>query len=130
MSQKHFCSSSQNAGQHEVHGALPLAFDQHQASLTIETGRHGSASGNGNMGGRLMELVESEPCTDAPPEPSTRTGGWRVAAAQKRGTSHETTGEVCQDAYGMAMLSAETLVIAIADGAGSARYAEEGAGLA
>lgn len=77
-----------------------------------------------------MELVESEPCADAPPESSTRNGGWRLAAAQKRGTSHETTGEVCQDAYGLAMLSAETLVIAVADGAGSAKYAEDGAELA
>ncbi|MFL6255017.1 MAG: PP2C family serine/threonine-protein phosphatase [Pyrinomonadaceae bacterium] len=56
--------------------------------------------------------------------------GWRLAAAQERGTSHETKGEVCQDAYGLAMPSPEVLIIAIADGAGSAKYAEVGAGIA
>jgi hypothetical protein len=77
-----------------------------------------------------MELAESEISTDTPPSTLPRPGGWHLAAAQKRGTSHETTGEVCQDAYSLAMLSPETLVIAIADGAGSAQYAEAGASLA
>lgn len=77
-----------------------------------------------------MELAETEICADALPCPLPRPGGWHLAAAQKRGTSHETTGEVCQDAYSMAMLSPETLIIAIADGAGSALYSEAGAGLA
>lgn len=77
-----------------------------------------------------MELAESGISTDAPSNPLPRPGGWHLAAAQKRGTSHETTGEVCQDVYGLAMLSPEILVMAIADGAGSAKYAEVGAGLA
>lgn len=57
-------------------------------------------------------------------------GRWHLAAAQKRGTSHEASGEGCQDAYSVAMLSSEVLVIAIADGAGSAKYAQVGASLA
>jgi Protein phosphatase 2C len=77
-----------------------------------------------------MELAESEISTDEPSVPLPRLGGWQLAAAQQRGTSHETTGDVCQDAYALAMLSPETLIIAIADGAGSATYAEVGAGLA
>jgi hypothetical protein len=76
-----------------------------------------------------MKLAESEISTNTSPNLLPHPGGWRLAAAQKRGTSHEATGEVCQDAYSLAMLSPETLVIAIADGAGSARYAEDGAGL-
>lgn len=76
-----------------------------------------------------MELAESEISADALPS-SLPSPVWHLAAAQKRGTSHETTGEVCQDAYGIVMLSPDTLVMAIADGAGSAMYAEAGAGLA
>jgi hypothetical protein len=56
--------------------------------------------------------------------------GWQLAAARKRGASHEATGKVCQDAYGLAMPSPEVLVVAVADGAGSAEYADVGANLA
>lgn len=77
-----------------------------------------------------MTLAEHETIPEAPSIQSRRHDGWRLAAAQKRGTSHEMTGTTCQDAYGLAMPSPEVLVIAIADGAGSARYAEIGAGLA
>lgn len=56
--------------------------------------------------------------------------GWRLAAARKRGTSHEAMGKVCQDAYAFAMPSPEVLVVAVADGAGSALYADVGASLA
>jgi hypothetical protein len=74
-----------------------------------------------------MELAESEISADTPPSPLLSPGGWRLAAAQMRGTSHETSGDACQDAYSLAMLSPETLVMAVADGAGSAQYAEVGA---
>lgn len=74
-----------------------------------------------------MELAEPE-ISVATPVPTS--GGWHLAAARKRGASHETTGEVCQDAYSLAMLSPDVLVIAVADGAGSAKYAELGAELA
>jgi hypothetical protein len=77
-----------------------------------------------------MERAEPQIETHAPSINFPRSGGWQLAAAQQRGTSHETTGEVCQDAYSLAMLSPEVLLIAIADGAGSAKYAEAGASLA
>jgi Protein phosphatase 2C len=77
-----------------------------------------------------MGQVELELNTDTPAGQLPRTYGWRLAAAQQRGTSHETTGEVCQDAYSLAMLSPEVLLIAVADGAGSAKYAQIGASLA
>lgn len=61
--------------------------------------------------------------------PRNKTG-WQLAAARKRGTSHEAMGKVCQDAYALAMPSPEVLVVAVADGAGSALYADVGASLA
>lgn len=77
------------------------------------------------MDGAELEIRTETSSNHFPP-----SGGWQLAAAQKRGTSHEATGEVCQDAYSLAMLSPEVLVIAVADGAGSAKYAEAGANLA
>jgi hypothetical protein len=77
-----------------------------------------------------MERTQSEVSGGTSPGGPPNPGGWQFAAAQKRGTSHEATGEVCQDSYCLAMPSPEALVIAIADGAGSAKYADVGAGLA
>lgn len=77
-----------------------------------------------------MARAESEVCADARPEGPARGYAWQLAAAQKRGTSHEATGEGCQDAYSLAMLSPEALIITVADGAGCARYAEAAASLA
>jgi serine/threonine protein phosphatase PrpC len=55
---------------------------------------------------------------------------WKLAATSQRGLSHELDGRPCQDAHSVAMASKETLVIVVADGAGSARFAEVGADLA
>lgn len=77
-----------------------------------------------------MEQTEPPVRDGAPSRPPPRPSGWQFAAAQKRGTSHETKGEVCQDAYSVAMPSPEVLVIAVADGAGCARYADAGASIA
>lgn len=77
-----------------------------------------------------MEQAEPPSGDDAPARRPPRPHGWQLAAAQQRGTSHETTGEVCQDAYCVATISPEVLVVAVADGAGCARYADAGAGIA
>lgn len=55
---------------------------------------------------------------------------WHVAAASVRGTSHERAGLPCQDAHVWAESAQGLLVAAVADGAGSARLAVEGAALA
>ncbi len=59
---------------------------------------------------------------------------WRIAGASVIGTSHVGSGLPCQDAHRCAVLhdrdGQEVLVAAAADGAGSARCAERGAGLA
>jgi hypothetical protein len=58
---------------------------------------------------------------------------WRIAAASVRGTSHEASDAPCQDAHRTEILAAKTdapLVIAVSDGAGSARVSEIGARIA
>lgn len=52
---------------------------------------------------------------------------WRVAAASVRGTSHEKAGQMCQDAHYWQKLPEGVLVVAVADGAGSASLGKVGA---
>ena len=56
---------------------------------------------------------------------------WRHFCSSVRGTSHESGGLRCQDASSLVWCDAraETLVLALSDGAGSARHAEQGAAL-
>ncbi|MFC1466299.1 MAG: PP2C family serine/threonine-protein phosphatase [Candidatus Brachytrichaceae bacterium NZ_4S206] len=55
--------------------------------------------------------------------------GWRVVGACVRGTSHERTDTPCQDAWDHRVLEGGC-VVAVADGAGSARLSHKGATLA
>jgi serine/threonine protein phosphatase PrpC len=50
---------------------------------------------------------------------------WKVIGASVPGTSHIASGVVCQDAWECRILPGGALVAAVADGAGSARYADE-----
>lgn len=59
----------------------------------------------------------------APAAPSA----WRVTGAAVRGTSHARHDLPCQDAFSYRALEGGGLVIAVADGAGSARYSQYGA---
>lgn len=52
---------------------------------------------------------------------------WRVAAASVLGTSHQKTGQLCQDAHCWETLPGGILVAAVADGAGSASLGKVGA---
>lgn len=56
--------------------------------------------------------------------------GWQVVAAAAQGTSHIRHGQPYQDAYATETLSSGELLIAVADGAGSARAGGVGAQLA
>jgi len=56
--------------------------------------------------------------------------GWRVIAASVVGTSHRARAVPCQDAQAYRILADGTLVVAVADGAGSAARAEAGAACA
>lgn len=55
---------------------------------------------------------------------------WRVVATSVRGTSHEKTGQACQDATYFRLLPHGVLVAAVADGAGSAALSDVGASIA
>ena len=54
---------------------------------------------------------------------------WTWAAARARGTSHETSGAPCQDAFRCRLING-TLVAIVCDGAGSAEFGGPGAALA
>ncbi|MGH2545200.1 MAG: PP2C family serine/threonine-protein phosphatase [Ardenticatenaceae bacterium] len=56
--------------------------------------------------------------------------GWRVVGASVRGAAHVRGDVPCQDAHRYRVLGDGTLVVAVADGAGSAARADEGAFLA
>jgi serine/threonine protein phosphatase PrpC len=55
---------------------------------------------------------------------------WHVAAASVRGTSHEHSSRPCQDAHFWRVLPNDGLVVAVADGAGSALQGQIGAAIA
>ncbi len=55
---------------------------------------------------------------------------WKVIAASAAGTSHAAAGTACQDAYDYRITADGIFIAAVADGAGSARFAGEGAALA
>jgi hypothetical protein len=76
-----------------------------------------------------MNALETE-CTVVNSALSKSAATWKVAAAQKRGVSHEESDLHCQDAMAIAMPFPDTLVIAVADGAGSAKDGLAGATLA
>lgn len=57
--------------------------------------------------------------------PVTSTG-WQVVAASVAGTSHAERSVPCQDAHATHRTDAGMLVVAVADGAGSAPHAQEG----
>jgi len=55
---------------------------------------------------------------------------WQIVAASVAGTSHEKHEKPCQDAHHFQALLGNSLVIAVADGAGSASLAEVGSTIA
>ena len=57
-------------------------------------------------------------------------GAWKVIAASVQGTSHLKTDKPCQDASYSRILPGSLLIGAVADGAGSARFSDEGAQIA
>lgn len=52
---------------------------------------------------------------------------WHVVGAAVQGVSHARLNLPCQDAQGYRLLPDGTLLVAVADGAGSARFSEQGA---
>jgi serine/threonine protein phosphatase PrpC len=52
---------------------------------------------------------------------------WNILAASATGTSHTKNSTPCQDAHRWTMMETGTLLIAVADGAGSAERSQAGA---
>jgi hypothetical protein len=80
-------------------------------------------------------LALHDPASAADPPAPVPEGGWRVAGAAVRGVSHERTDTPCQDAQGYRLLGdaqvpGGALLVALADGAGSASHSEQSAALA
>lgn len=61
---------------------------------------------------------------------TSSTGSWTVVAASVAGVSHAKAALPCQDAHGYKILPNGVLIVAVADGAGSATLAEVGAQIA
>lgn len=55
---------------------------------------------------------------------------WHIAAASICGTSHQRHGVPCQDAHAWEVLPSGTIVVAVADGAGSAVHSDRGSSIA
>jgi hypothetical protein len=56
---------------------------------------------------------------------------WQVVDVKVRGSSHERTGLPCQDAYKWAWIQkGKSLIVAVSDGAGSAKFSDKGSQLA
>ncbi len=53
--------------------------------------------------------------------------GWQVFGASVQGTAHGKTGVPCQDAHAYRRVPGDVVVLAVADGAGSAVYSDQGA---
>lgn len=58
---------------------------------------------------------------------TTQPPAWLVVGAAVQGVSHRRAGLPCQDAQGYRLLPDGTLLIALSDGAGSARFSDQGA---
>ncbi len=61
---------------------------------------------------------------------SKQTSQWRIVAASVCGTSHSKNQQLCQDAHHWQLLANNVLVIAAADGAGSAKLGKVGSMIA
>lgn len=75
----------------------------------------------------MPDRVPSEGSRCQPSRVVSRLGRWVVRAASVRGTSHQKTGQPCQDAHYWSIIGQNILVAAVADGAGAARLGAVGA---
>ncbi|RPJ52463.1 MAG: protein phosphatase 2C domain-containing protein [Chloroflexi bacterium] len=62
-----------------------------------------------------------------PAVPAAQPAAWQVVGAVVRGVSHERLGMPCQDAQDYRLLPGGILLVALADGAGSAAFSDQGA---
>lgn len=78
-----------------------------------------------------MTAIDGEPPKGGQQAGSESTASnWRCVGASMCGTSHKTGGVPCQDAHYWQVGAGDLLIAAVADGAGSADFAEVGAAVA
>jgi hypothetical protein len=77
-----------------------------------------------------VESIETESDERSYREEAPVNPGWRFISTSVRGSSHEHSGLPCQDKHRVRILENEFLLIAIADGAGFAKYSDLGAEIA
>lgn len=63
-------------------------------------------------------------------ETCSEIGSWNVVVSSTTGASHDAQGKNCQDAYYWEIVSEDVLIVAVADGAGSASLGEVGSSVA
>lgn len=74
-----------------------------------------------------MNQASIEAVSPALPAQSPSAPDWRVTGAAAIGVSHQRLGLPCQDAQGYRLMTDGTLLVALADGAGSAAFSDQGA---
>src|SRR5438874_1519448 len=98
-----------------------MAFEELHLCLQVHPGRQTQLaarclSGDGSMTGLPVERFSRD-----------MDQRWRVVGTSVPGVRHRRRGEPCQDVFRRTETADGTLVIAVADGAGSAEFAEVGA---
>lgn len=74
--------------------------------------------------------VESSPAGEELKSEASEPDAWRVVASSVRGVGHERSGLPCQDAHAWRVRPEGALILAVADGAGSAAHSDIGAQIA
>ncbi len=77
-----------------------------------------------------MKIIETDKSEDESQVEEPESALWRTVAASVRGSGHEKSGLPCQDSHSVEPLPAGVLIVAVADGAGSAAHSEIGATVA
>jgi hypothetical protein len=73
----------------------------------------------------MNELMSVDDASQTPPD--VHRPAWEVVSASVRGSSHEQNGLPCQDANAGRLIGEGWVAVAVADGAGSALFADVGA---
>jgi hypothetical protein len=79
---------------------------------------------------RIRSTKSHDNSTDLEEPQKQEKSKWYCVGASVRGTSHDGVGLPCQDAHRFYHLSSGELIIAVADGVGSAPHSDEGAKIA
>ncbi|MFN2251134.1 MAG: protein phosphatase 2C domain-containing protein, partial [Anaerolineae bacterium] len=112
-------------------GDRPRPAAGHRPLLSAESADEPTADGVARpLAERDASLPEGAPPPADPSRQPSSSEPWRVVAASVTGTSHAARGVDCQDAHAYVVRPDGTLILAVADGAGSADQSADGARIA